>query len=101
MENLLAMGVTGQLFNWIGNILIERMQVVVVDGVKSEARSVCSGMPHGSVLGPSLFLVLISDIDATLEVVQASLVGFLSGDILQKSMKDLYTKPGLEKHSER
>ena len=27
--------------------------------------------------------------------------GLLSGDILQKSMKDLYTKPKLELHSER
>ena len=29
------------------------------------------------------------------------IVGLLSGDILQKRMKDIYAKPKLELHSER
>ena len=45
-----------------------------MQGVKSDPMSVISGVPHGSVLGPLLFLILISDIDA--EVVDAIVKSF-------------------------
>ena len=42
---------------------IDRRQRVVVDGKVSNWKSVLSEVPHGSVLGPILFLVHISDFD--------------------------------------
>ena len=53
--------------NWIQNFLKERNQQVLVDGKLSSVFLLLSGIPQGSVLGPILFLIFISDITENLE----------------------------------
>ena len=70
-------GIGGKLGRWLHCFLTGRTQQVVVNGVKSGHILVKSGVPQGSVLGPLLFLILISDIDAD---VKSSLVSSFADD---------------------
>ena len=50
------------LLRWICDYLSGREQSVVLNGVTSRPQPVPSGVPEGSVLGPSLFTLYISQI---------------------------------------
>ena len=66
LTKLSSIGITGQLNNWFSNYLSGRAQRVVLGSEQSDLMPIKS-VPQGSVLGPILFLVYITDIADELE----------------------------------
>ena len=86
LQKLQMSGITGKILCWIKNFLSDRKQSVSVEGFMSSESIVTSGVPQGSVLGPILFLVHISDIDKGTQHCKVS--SFADDTRIMKGIKD-------------
>ena len=61
------MGFDRNSLNWLGSYLCDRTQQVKSNGQLSGWNHIINGVPQGSILGPLLFTVLVSDIQSSLD----------------------------------
>ena len=57
LHKLKSYGISGQIFGLISSFLSNRQLQVVLDGKSSQEYPVNAGVPQGSILGPTLFLL--------------------------------------------
>ena len=94
-----SFGVTDQALQWIESFLSNRRQRVRVNNDVSDWSPVISGIPQGSILGPILFTLFVSDIPQAIDCLISMfaddtklykiLVSEASGDELEESLHQL------------
>ena len=59
---LRSIGLSALIVAWFEDFLLNRQQRVCIKGVSSSWKFVTAGVPRGSILGPTLFLIYINGI---------------------------------------
>jgi len=86
LKKVSSLGIGGKLGRWIHSFLTDRTQEVIVNRTQSQAVSVHSGVPQGSVLGPLLFVIMISDIDEN--ILHSNVLCFADDSRVYKGISD-------------
>ena len=77
LRKLKAYGISGQIFGLISSFLSNRRLPVVLDGKSSQEYPVNVGVPQGSILGPTLFLTMLSVILLSMLMILLSILSVI------------------------
>lgn len=81
LKKLEKTGIRGTTLNWFRSYLSDRSQCVKVGKYQSSVKPIKFGVPQGSILGPTLFLLYINDIHQ-LEIPNADIICYADDTVL-------------------
>ena len=88
ISKLHKLGIRGAELCWFRDYLLNRKQLVHINGSKSRLLEILIGVPQGSILGPLLFLIYINDLPLCSELLALLFADdttlFLSGQNLDE-----------------
>ena len=73
LRKLYALGIRGNIYDWIESYLTNRSQFVLYNNSKSKKKIIFHGVPQGSILGPLFFIVFMNDISRASDLLFSSL----------------------------
>ena len=68
LKKLANYGIRGKMNDWFASYLNNRQQFVSILGFESKTTIMEHSVPHGSVLGPLLFLIYINDLHNAIKI---------------------------------
>ena len=67
LQKLNKIGISGNMYNYIRSFLSDRSMQVRWKGATSTTKGVSMGVPHGSVIAPLLFNIMVHDVDTAVK----------------------------------
>ena len=61
IQKLEHLGIRGRANDWFSSYLTNRQQTVCIDKISSTPKTITMGVPQGSILSPTIFLLYIND----------------------------------------
>ena len=89
LQKLRVNGIKGKELDWFTDYLFNRRQCVEYDGCKSDFKHVTNGVPHGSILGPLFFIILVNDMPTVTK--RCKLIIYADDTVLFYADKDSVT----------
>ena len=89
LKKLRCYGIAGTAHNCLSSYLSNRSQYCQVDGNLSQPLNLLGGIPHGSILGPLLFLLYINDLPNSLSYTKCNI--FADDTQIDRSSSDVNT----------
>ena len=97
VQKMKAHGIVGKVVEWVEAWLTGRKQRVVLNGKMSDWAPVESGVPQGSCLGPTCFVIFINDIDNAINIVTSFISKFADDTKVGRVVKDEKDREELQK----